>query len=138
MHISNVIFVILFLLISGVSGAQEREPAGQIKVLMESCQFSQAITLAELFLSKDSARTDLLLLKARSLAAGFQNREAISALLKAQQTDSTNITVLNELVDVYLQSGDQEKAIATNLKICGQVPDNRYFRLIKWHEGYKP
>jgi tetratricopeptide (TPR) repeat protein len=121
--------LLIFLLLPGISVAQERESAGQVKSLMESCQFSQAVNLAELLLSKDSTRTDLLLLMGRALAAGFQYREAVVALRKALRTDSTNIKVLNELVDVYRQSGDPAKAIATSRKISGLVPDNRYFSL---------
>jgi tetratricopeptide (TPR) repeat protein len=126
---SSLITVILLFLLPGISGAQKQESAEQVKYLMESCQFSQAVTLAELFLSKDSARADLLLLKGQALAAGFQYREAVAAFRKALLYDSTNIKVLNELVQVYRQSGDPENAIVTNLKIIGLVPENRFFRL---------
>jgi tetratricopeptide (TPR) repeat protein len=123
------ILAILFHFLPGISRAQEQEPAGQVKVLMESCQFSQAVSLAELYLARDSTRADLLLLKGRSLAAGYQYMEAATALRKALQLDSSNIQVLNELVDVYRLSGDPENAIATNLEIIRQVPENRYFRI---------
>ena len=125
----RLIFLIMLLLFPGISWAQEREPSEKLKSLMESCQFSQAINLAELLLLKDSARTDVLLLKGRALAAGFQYREAIATLLKAYQSDTANIKVLNELVQVYRQSGDPGKAIATSRKISNLVPDNQYFWL---------
>ncbi len=121
--------VILSLFLPGISRSQEREPVQQIKSLMESCQFSQAVGLAELFLSRDSTRADLMLLKARSLAAMYQYREAVAALGKAVLTDSTDITVLNELVNVYRLSGDPEKAISVSRKINELSPGNRYFAL---------
>ncbi len=123
------ILIILLQFLPAISGAQERDPAEQVKVLMESCQFSQAVNLAEQFLSQDSARIDLLLLKGKALAAGFQYREAVAALRKAEQLDSTNIKVLNELVDVYRQSGDAGNAIVASRKITSLVPGNRYFSL---------
>jgi tetratricopeptide (TPR) repeat protein len=123
------ILVILLQFLPAISGAQELDPAEQVKVLMESCQFSQAVNLAEQFLSQDSARIDLLLLTGKALAAGFQYREAVAALRKAEQLDSTNIKVLNELVDVYRQSGDAGNAIVTSSKITSLVPGNRYFSL---------
>jgi tetratricopeptide (TPR) repeat protein len=96
---------------------------------MESCQFSQAVNLAELYLARDSSRSDLWLLKGRALAAGYQYKEALRALRNAEQLDSSNIRVLNELVEVYRQSGDQEKAILTSIKITRLDPGNRYFKL---------
>lgn len=129
MERSFIIFLFFSLFLPGISRGQERESADQVKSLMESCQFSQAVTLAELFLSKDSTRTDLLLLQGRALAAGYQYREAIRALRKAERLDSANIQVLNELMDVYRLSGDPGKAISTSLKITRLVPENRYFQL---------
>jgi tetratricopeptide (TPR) repeat protein len=122
------IFVVLFFLFPRIAGAQEKEPAEQLKSLMESCQFSQAISLAELYLAKDSIRPDLLLLKGRALAAVFRYKEAIAALRKAQRLDSTNIKVLNELVNVY-RTVDPDKAIETGRKITSLDPGNRYFSL---------
>jgi len=119
---------ILLLGFTGIS-AQESDPVKQVKSLIEACQFSQAINQAEQFLKQDSTRADLLFLEGQALAAGFQYREAIAALRKAQRSDSTNIKVLNELADVYRQSGDAGKAIATSWKICTLAPDNRYFSL---------
>jgi tetratricopeptide (TPR) repeat protein len=124
-----VILVILLFAFPRINVAQQPEPAEQLKKHMESCQFSQAINLAELYLSKDSTRTDLLLIKGRALAAGFQYSEATLALQKALFYDSTNIQVLNELVNVYRLSGASEMAIATSVKITGLFPDNRYFTL---------
>ena len=124
-----VILIHLFLLLPGISRGQEQEATEKLKSLMESCQFSQVVSLAELYLAQDSTRTDLFLLKGQALAAGFQYKEAIVALLKAQLFDSTNIKVLNELVDVYRQSGDPNKAIAVCRKICTLVPENRYFSI---------
>ena len=129
MRIHGLIFLILLLSFPVTAGAQDREPAEQIKSLMESSRFSQAISLAELYLAKDSTRVDLLLLKGRSLAAGFQFREAIAELRKAQHLDTANIKVLQELVDVYRQSGDPAMAIETCLKVKALAPDNRYFSL---------
>lgn len=126
---SRMILVLLLLLSPGISRAQEREQADQLKTLMESCQFNQAISLAELYLSSDSTRTDLLLLKGQALVAGYQYTEAIETLRKALKYDSTNIKVLNELVDAYRLAGDPGNAIATCTKIVGMVPDNRYFRM---------
>ena len=125
----NFILFILLLLLPAISRAQKREPVEQVKSLMESCQFSQAANLAEQYLLQDSTLTDMLLLKGLALAAGFQYREAILAFRKALSVDSTNIKVLNELVNVYRQSGDPVKAIAIGWKIAGLVPENRYFRL---------
>jgi len=124
-----VILAALLLLVPQLTMAQEQEPATQLRSLMESFRFSQAISLAELYLSKDSTRTDLLLLKGRALAALFRYKEAIVTLRKAQQTDSTNTILLNELVDVYRQSGDPEKAVETSRKITRLDPGNRYFIL---------
>lgn len=122
-------FIAAFLFIlPGITGAQNQEPAEQLKALMESCQFSQAITLAELYLSKDSTRVDLLLLKGRALAAIFRYKESIAVLRKAQRFDSTSIKVLNELVNVY-RSTDPDKAIETANEIILLDPDNRYFSL---------
>ncbi len=125
----NFILFILLLLLPAISRAQKREPVEQVKSLMESCQFSQAANLAEQYLLQDSTLTDMLLLKGLALAAGFQYREAIAAFRKALRSDSTNIKVLNELVNVYRQSGDPIKAIDIGWKIAGLVPENRYFRL---------
>lgn len=96
---------------------------------MESCQYSQAIALTDHYLAQDSTNINLLLLKGRALAAGFQFKEAIAVLSKAQKTDSTNIKVLNELVNVYKQSGDAGSAIAISYRITQLVPGNRYFSL---------
>jgi tetratricopeptide (TPR) repeat protein len=123
------ILTFLFLVLPGRSGAQDQDSTGQLKSLMESCQFSQAISLADLFLTRDSTRTDLLLLKGRALAAGFRYREAIATLTSALRVDSTNIRVLNELMEVYRQSGDPRKAIAICRKIILLAPDNWYFSL---------
>lgn len=117
------------LLVPGIAMTQEQEPVKQIKTLMESCQFSKAISLVELYLAQDSTSTDLLLLKGRALAIVFRHKEAIAALRKAQRLDSTNIRVLNELVNVYRQSGDPGKAIETSRKITKLDPSNRYFSL---------
>ncbi len=124
-----LIILSMLLLLPRTSAAQEREPVEQIRSLMESCQFSRAISLAELYLLQDSSRTDLLLLKGRALVSEFRYREAIATLLKAQHSDSANINVLNELVNVYRLSGEPDKAILTNRKICSLAPDNRYFTL---------
>ena len=67
-----VILVILLHFLPGISRAQERGPAEQINSLMELGQFSQAIRLAELYLSQDSIDPDLLLLKGRALAAAYR------------------------------------------------------------------
>ena len=123
------ILVILLQFLPAISGAQERDPAEQVKALMESCQFSQAVTLAEFYISHDSTNIELFLLKGRALAALFQFRESISALRQAHHIDSTNVRVLDELVSVYRQSGDPGKAISTCRKIISLVPDNRYFSL---------
>lgn len=120
---------ILILMFPVISGAQQQDDTRQIKFMMESCEFSQAIVLAELLLSQDSTRTDLLLLKGQALAAGFHYTEASSTLLKAHSYDTTNIRVLNELMEVYRQAGDQDKAIATSRKISLLVPDNAYFKI---------
>jgi tetratricopeptide (TPR) repeat protein len=122
-------FVFLFLLLPGIGVSQEKVPAEKLNSLMESCRFSQAYSLAELYLSKDSTRSDLLLLKGRALAAMFRYREAVEALRQALRPDSTNLNVLNELVQVYRQSGDLSKAIATSRKISTLFPDNNYFSL---------
>ncbi|MFZ4562175.1 MAG: tetratricopeptide repeat protein [Bacteroidales bacterium] len=119
---------ILLFICHGIS-AQESDPVKQVKSLLEVCQFSQAANLAEQFLKQDSTRADLLFLEGQALAAEFQYREAIAALRKAQRSDSTNIKVLNELVEVYRQSGDADQAIATSRKICALAPENRYFSL---------
>jgi tetratricopeptide (TPR) repeat protein len=125
----RAIVILFFLLLPEISGAQSREPEDQVRSLMESCRFSQAISQAELFLSQDTARTDLLLLQGRALAAEYRYKEAIAALRKAERLDSSNIKVLNELMDVYRLSGDQGKAISTSLNITRLVPENRYFQL---------
>jgi tetratricopeptide (TPR) repeat protein len=51
------------------------------------------------------------------------------ALRKAQRLDSANIKVLNELVNIFRQSGDAGKAIEINNKITILDPGNRYFSL---------
>jgi tetratricopeptide (TPR) repeat protein len=129
MRIQLTICLSFFLFTSLFTGAQEQDPAGQIKALMESCQFSQAIDLAELHLTADSTRADLLLLRARALSAGFRYREAIADLQKALANDSTNKMVLNELVNVFRQSGMPGKAIEASREICRLEPGNRYFLL---------
>ncbi len=120
---------ILILMFPGITGAQQQDDTRQIKYMMESCEFSQAIVLAELLLSQDSTRTELLLLKGQALAAGFHYTDAISVLLKAFRYDTTNIRILNELVEVYRQAGDQDNAIASSRKISVLVPDNVYFKI---------
>jgi tetratricopeptide (TPR) repeat protein len=124
-----VTLVLLVLLFHLIAGAQQKEPAEQLKSLIESCQFSQAADLAELYLSRDSTRTDLLLFKGRALAAGFRYREAVAALRKALDYDSANIRVLNELVEIYRQSGDALNAIVASRKLVNIAPGNSYFRL---------
>jgi tetratricopeptide (TPR) repeat protein len=109
--------------------AQEPDAALQVKSLMESCQFSRAISLADVFLQKDSTRTDLQYLKGSAHASLYQYREAASTFKRALQSDSTNIKILDELVNVYRQSGDPERAIETCRKITVFAPDNQYFSL---------
>ncbi len=93
---------------------------------MESCKFSQAASLAEHYLLPDSTRTDLLLLLGRARSAEFLYRDAINSLQKARQIDSTNIIVLNELANVYRQSGDPARAIAAYRSICSLIPGERF------------
>ena len=124
-----VIIVSLILFIPDIINAQDKEPEKKLSSFMESCQYSQAIALADRYLAQDSTNVNLYVLKGRALAACFQFKEAIAALLKAQKSDSTNIKVLNELVNVYKQAGDDGNAIATSFKITQLVPDNRYFSL---------
>lgn len=124
-----LLFLLLFFLLSEISSAQEQESTRQVKVLMESCQFSQAIDLADLFLADDSSNASLLLLKGRALAAIYRYKEAATILSKALKTDSANIMVLNDLVDVYRQSGEPAKAIEVSRKITGIAPANSYFSM---------
>ena len=121
--------VILLQILPDITRAQEQESSKQVKHLLESCQFSQAGNLAERLLVKDSTQTDLMLMLGRALAAQFQFREAITVLRKAERADSANVMILNELIGVYKQSGDPEKAIATSRKIARIYPENRYFSL---------
>ncbi len=121
--------IILLQILPDNARAQEQESISQVKYLMESCQFSQASTLAERILSKDSTQTDLLLLLGRALAAQFQYREAIVIIGEALKADSTNVLMLNELANVYRQSGDPGRAISTTRKMTELNPGNRYFRL---------
>ena len=95
MGLRLLILINLILFLAGYSGAQEQDAAEKVKSLMEACQFSQAVNLAEQFLKQDS----------------------------------TNIKVLNELMHVYRQLGNPDKAIAICRKISSLVPDNRYFSL---------
>jgi tetratricopeptide (TPR) repeat protein len=95
MGLRLLILINLILFLAGYSGAQEQDAAEKVKSLMEACQFSQAVNLAEQFLKHDS----------------------------------TNIKVLNELMHVYRQLGNPDKAIAICRKISSLVPDNRYFSL---------
>jgi tetratricopeptide (TPR) repeat protein len=125
----TIIIVSLILFIPDIISAQDQESEKKLISYMESCQYSQAIALTDRYLAQDSTNTGLLLLKGRALAAGFQFKEAIAVLLKAQSLDSTNIKVLNELVKVYKQSGDAESAIVTSYRITQLVPDNHYFSL---------
>ena len=129
--ITKILIIVLahILLIPGIVRSQERGTTEQFNALMESCRFSEAITLVDQYLQQDSTRTNLLLIKGRALAAGFQYREAIATLLKVQKLDSSSVLVLKELVNVYQQSGDPEKAISTNLILCRLVPGNRFFSL---------
>ncbi len=131
MRFRDSVIVILFLLpfYPKFARSQEREQSEKIKSFMESCQFSQAISLVELYLAQDSTRIDLLLLKGRSQASLFQYREAIITLQKGIKIDSTNIIVLDELVNVYRQSGDAARAISTCRRISSLEPGNRYFSL---------
>ncbi|MCX6246793.1 MAG: tetratricopeptide repeat protein [Bacteroidetes bacterium] len=123
------VLLIILLLSPLKDQAQDQDPAGEMRSLMESCQFSQAITMAELFLLHDSTRTDLFLLKGSALSALFRYDEAITALRNAQKLDSTNIRVFNELATVYRLSGDHGKAIETIEKVLRIDPGNRYFIL---------
>jgi lipopolysaccharide biosynthesis regulator YciM len=125
----TVIIASLILFFPNIISAQEQESNKKLISYMESCQYSQAIDLADRYLSQDSTNLDLLLLKGRALAAGYQFKESVEVLLKAEKTDSTNIKILNELVNVYKQAGDAGNAIATSYRITQLVPDNRYFSL---------
>ncbi|MFZ4520538.1 MAG: tetratricopeptide repeat protein [Bacteroidales bacterium] len=125
----SLLFGLLMLFFPAFLGAQEKEPLPRVKSLIESCQFSQAISLAELFLSADSSRSDLLLMKGRALAAIFQYREAVVALQQAALLDSMNVKVLNELADAYRQSGDPARAILTIKRMIRLEPENRFFQL---------
>jgi tetratricopeptide (TPR) repeat protein len=119
----------LLILITGGVHSQEKDSLVQLNTLMESYRFTESIALVNLYLVKDSTRPDFLLIKGQALSSLFRYKEAITALTRANQSDSTNIGVLNELVNVYRQSGDPDKAIETCRKISTLVPDNRYFTL---------
>ena len=108
---------------------QDQEPASQLTTLMTSFHFDQAVALADSFLQSDSTNTELLFLKSRALTAVFHYKEAITTLLKAQRIDSTNILVLNELMNVYHQSGDFGRAIEICRIIVRLNPENRYFNI---------
>jgi hypothetical protein len=107
-RIPGILFPILFLL-PVISPAQDQDPAEQLRSLMESCRFSQALDLTELYLARDTSRCDLLLVKGQALSSLFRYREAARALEKAQQCDSTARIfdrLLNERVNIYRLSGD--------------------------------
>lgn len=124
-----MLLFVLFLTMPGSSFSQSVSPEQQVKSLMESCNFSQAINLAEIFLHSDSNNTDLLMLKGRSESAVYRYNDAIATLEQALQIDSTNINLLNELVGIYRQAGDLTRAIKGNQKMVELEPDNLYFRL---------
>ncbi len=125
-----------FLLLVFLSGlgttalfAQQKEPSVLLKSLLESYKYSEAIRLADQLLEKDSARTDILLLKARALMANCRTQDAIRVMEKAMQYDSVDIQVLGELSDYYRQAGELDKAIKICRRMIALGPDNSFFRL---------
>jgi tetratricopeptide (TPR) repeat protein len=124
-----MVLFVLFLPMSGISFSQSVSPEQQVKSLMEICQFSQAASLAELFLAADSSNNELLFMKGLSLAAIYRYSEAIAALECALGEEPASIKILSELAGVYRQAGEMEKAIKAHQKIIALAPDNIYFRL---------
>src|ERR1035437_1669703 len=124
-----IVVASLLVLITGQVCSQEQDPVIQLNTLMQSFRYSEAIALADFYLIKDSTRSDFLLIKGRALSSLFRYKEAITTLKKSIRSDSTDITVLNELVNVYRQWGDPLSAIETCRKLINLFPDNRYFNL---------
>lgn len=124
-----MVLFVLFLTMPGISFSQSVSPEQQVKSLMEICQFSQAASLAELFLAADSSNHELLFMKGLSLAALYRYSEAIPALECTLGEEPANIKVLSELAGIYRQAGEMEKAIKAHQKIIALAPDNIYFRL---------
>ncbi|HPS62075.1 MAG TPA: tetratricopeptide repeat protein [Bacteroidales bacterium] len=109
--------------------AQERSPAAQVRDLMDVWKFGQAADLAERFLSADSTNTELFLLRGRSLAALSKYPEAIRSIGKALASDSTSLPVLNELIQVYRQSGNITGALRTVRTALVRYPGNSWLKL---------
>ena len=98
----------------------------QVKSLMQSYRYPEAIDLANKFLA-DTVSSGMLLIKGQSLAALFRYKEAVKTLQAAHHIDSLNIDALNALVNVYRQTGETDSAIIINKEICRQNPDNLFF-----------
>jgi len=96
---------------------------------MTSYQFSQAIDLAELGLSADSTRMDILMLKGKSQLALFRYQQALETFGKVLGKDTANIQALLEITNVYHQSGQLEMAIKSCRRITALEPDNPFFSL---------
>ncbi len=121
--------IFLFLLLPMFLKSQERSPAEQVRERMDGFQFGQAIRLAERFLAADSLNTELLLLKGKACAAVSQYKEAIWTLEKASANDSTRLSLLTELMQVYRQSGNTGGAIRTIRRASALYPDLWWLKL---------
>ena len=109
--------------------AQQKEPPALLQSLIQSYRYPEAIRLSDQLLVEDSARPDILLLKARALTGIFRVREAIGVLETAIRYDSLNLILLGELSDACLQAGETDQSIAACRRMVQISPQNSFFLL---------
>jgi tetratricopeptide (TPR) repeat protein len=100
-----------------------------IRFLIENYRFSDAVAFADKMIASGDHNPDLLFQKGRALSASYMYREAASTLLEAYKTDTMNILVIEELINAYSNSGEDEAAILYAVKPMKLQPANPFFRL---------
>jgi len=116
-----------FLLYFPFLRGQSQEALSEVKELIETFQFDDAIKAADRFLYNDSSNVQMLLYKSRALSACFKFREANTILNKALLLDSASIPVMFDLVNNYRQLGNTSEAAGVCKKIVRLNPDNQFF-----------
>jgi tetratricopeptide (TPR) repeat protein len=134
-HFKNILLLLVcFTIFAAHPFAQKQSPIDkestvEMNRLIDSYQYEQACLVADQMLSKDSLNVDLLIMKGRALAAGFQARPAMEVLTRAYLLDTANIRTLFELVNVCKQLGDLKSAIAFCQRIVNLDPESPFFNI---------
>ncbi|MCX6272083.1 MAG: tetratricopeptide repeat protein [Bacteroidetes bacterium] len=125
------IFIINSLLVHTliICQAQSENTVLSARTYLESYRYGEAIKIIDEQLVNDSSQVDLLLMKGKALAALGKYKPAAKALTTALGKDSSNVLILNELVNLYGIIGETDEGLRYAQRLFRQHPDNLFFKL---------